>query len=310
MAALAVAWNEVEMTVACLRSVSETAPDALLFFVDSGSVRDPGPRLAELLPEARLLRLDANRGYAAALNAGAELALEAGATHLLFLNNDTVVEAGAVDTLLKEAGRHPDAILAPTIVYAALPDRVWSAGGYVVGPLLENHHLGKDRPRPDPAEPHPVAWATACALLVSAGTYRRLGPFDARYFLYLEDTDWCLRAGRQGIPTLHVPGAVVRHHVSTSVETLPSWNVRYYAYRNRYYLALRNSTPWARPLVPLDALWTLVKAGLRSVSSGAYRRDHYYHARTRGVVDFLRGRMGEAPASGARRAPAPESVAS
>jgi GT2 family glycosyltransferase len=143
-----------------------------------------------------------------------------------------------------------------------------------------------------------VDWATGCALFLAAPTFRRLGPIDEGYFLYLEDTDWCLRAARLGVETWLIPGAVIRHEVSASVRALPRAAVRYYAYRNQYRLEFRHGPAWLRPLVLLDALWTLAKAAARWLLFPSYRADAYYHARTRGVLDFLRGRWGPAPALG------------
>lgn len=295
---MVVAWNDLERTLNSLRSIEETHPGALLVLVDNASEDDPTAVVRSHLPAARVVRLSSNRGYAGGCNAGVEAALAAGATHVLLLNNDATLEPGALDALLDANSAHPNAILAPLIVYADRPDVVWSAGGYLVRPFLENHHLGKAEARIAVGESRPVEWATGCALFVSAETYRRLGPLDEAYFLYLEDTDWCLRGSRQGIPTFLVPTAVVRHEVSSSVNTLPSWNVRYYAYRNHYRLALRHAALWARPLILLDSLWTLAKAGLRSAISSRYRNDRWYHARTAGVLDFLRGRFGAAPEPG------------
>jgi GT2 family glycosyltransferase len=123
---------------------------------------------------------------------------------------------------------------------------------------------------------------------------------DEAYFLYLEDVDWCLRAARFGIDTWFVPGSVVHHEVSRTLGG-KQWSdhVRYYAYRNQYRLAYRNGSIGARPVVVVDALWTLAKAGIRSIVSPAYRRDPHYHVRTRAVLDFFRGRWGPFPASSA-----------
>lgn len=288
-------WNDVDRSVRCLDSVAATAPDSILLLVDNGSSTPPPEYLYDRFDHLRLVTLGKNAGYAAGCNAGARAAFVAGATHVLFLNNDTQVEAGAVDALLAADLDQPGRILGPKIVYQHDPGRVWSAGGLVVRRSMENHHVGKDDPAVDHVQPARVDWTTGCAFFVSAETYRRIGPLDESYFMYLEDTDWCLRAARLGVSTWLVPEAVVRHEVSATVDALPSWHVRYYAYRNHYRLALRHAPPAARPLVLADACWTLARALLRSGLSAGHRRDTYYHARTRGVADFLLGRQGPAP---------------
>jgi GT2 family glycosyltransferase len=276
----------------------------MLIVADNGSDQDPAQALEEQVPGTTVARLERNSGYGAACNAGARVALAAGAEHILFLNNDTTLQAGALKALADAAERHPDAILAPKIVFSARPDIVWSAGGFVVGPLCSNHHLGEGEPADRYTAERQVAWATGCALFVSSKLFERLGPMDEAYFLYLEDVDWCLRAAAHGIQTWLVPESVVFHEVSLVMRSrkLP---VRYYSYRNHYRLAAHHAARWARPLAYADAVWTLVKAGMRSATSASYRKDAYYHARTRGVLDFLRGRFGPMPEQSAST-PLPE----
>lgn len=297
---IVVNWNDLGASVECLRSVLQASPDAMPILVDNGSPEDATAECRRLLPGVRVLRLSENRGYAGGCNAGAEAAIADGAGYLLLLNNDTVLEADTIPALLRAHERHPDTILAPKIVYADAPEVVWSAGGRVWGALLENEHVGKGDDTSLHTRPGPVDWASGCALFLSVDTYRRLGPMDERYFLYLEDVDWCLRGRRAGIATWFVPEAVVRHQVSRTLRS-ERWSphVRYYAYRNKYGLALRQGRPALRPLVIADAVWTLLKALARSALSSPYRRDAYYHMRTRAVLDFLRGRWGPLPAPSA-----------
>jgi len=295
VAAITVNWNDAERSVRCLSSVAADSSVTQLVLVDNGSNTDPEPVLLGRLPHASLVRRGTNGGYAAGCNAGAAAAIDAGASHLLFLNNDTVLEPGAIAALLRADSDHPGSIFGPKIVYGDRPAEVWSAGGFVVRPLMANHHHGQGEPAARHSRPRAVDWTTGCAMFVSAATYERIGPLDEDYFLYLEDTDWCLRAAGLGVETWFVPDGVVRHEVSATVEALPSWHVRYYAYRNHYRLALRHA-PWpAKPLVLADAVWTLVKAATRSIASSERRHDAYYHARTRGVADFMRRRWGAAP---------------
>ena len=255
------------------------------------------------LPGAQVVRLESNRGYAGGCNAGASAAMAQGVDYLFFLNNDTTIDADTLPMLLDIADQHPRSILAPKIVYADRPEVVWSAGGRASGPLLRNDHVGEG----DPVSQHNISqrvdWASGCALFLSADSFRRVGPMDEAYFLYLEDVDWCLRAARIGIDTWFVPGAIVQHEVSRTLGGRQwSDHVRYYAYRNRYRLAYRNGTRGTRPVVVADALWTLAKAGIRSTISPTHRRDAHYQVRTRAVLDFFRRRWGPYP-SATQRSP-------
>lgn len=54
-----------------------------------------------------------------------------------------------------------------------------------------------------------VDWVSAAFWLVSAQVYRRLGGFDERFFMYCEDTDFCLRLRLTGLALRRVDVAVV-----------------------------------------------------------------------------------------------------
>jgi GT2 family glycosyltransferase len=57
----------------------------------------------------------------------------------------------------------------------------------------------------------PVAWALGAVLAVSAECARAVGEWDESYFLYSEETDYCLRAGDLGWRTWYTPKAGAVH---------------------------------------------------------------------------------------------------
>ena len=61
-------------------------------------------------------------------------------------------------------------------------------------------------------QPRRVGWAVGCAIVAATTTLTALGPFDETIFLYGEDTELGLRAGRQGVETWLWPQARVVHH--------------------------------------------------------------------------------------------------
>jgi GT2 family glycosyltransferase len=56
-----------------------------------------------------------------------------------------------------------------------------------------------------------VDWATGAVMLVDRRLHEQLGGWDESYFLYSEETDFCLRARDRGQPTVFEPTAVAEH---------------------------------------------------------------------------------------------------
>jgi hypothetical protein len=128
--AVVLTWNGREDTLACLASL-ESAPDRpdAIVVVDNGSSDGTAKAVRERFPGADLVRSDKNLGFAGGNNLGLARARELGADHVLVLNNDTEVEPGAVQALVEEADRRPDAgSLGSKILFAEPPDLIWFAG--------------------------------------------------------------------------------------------------------------------------------------------------------------------------------------
>lgn len=79
-----------------------------------------------------------------------------------------------------------------------------------------------------------AAWVTRL------GTWRRLGPFAARYFAYYEDIDWCWRARLAGMRLVYDPAASIEHRGSASSGGEHVAGVRVMAERNRTLTMVRN----------------------------------------------------------------------
>jgi GT2 family glycosyltransferase len=298
-------WEQASKSLTCLRSVlAAGGVRVLAVLVDNGSTESLA-EIEECLPDVRLVRLRSNLGYAAACNAGASRALAEGAQHLLFLNNDAQLEGGTLGALMAANARHPDAIIAPKIVYAEDPEHLWSAGGDVRRPWMQNRHFGQGELAVNHSVSRRVGWATGCALFCSARTFQRVGPLDEGFFLYLEDVDWCLRAGRFGVEVWYEPDAVILHEVSATTSRLPEPDVLYYGCRNTYRVAFRHSPALLRGGMAINVAWTLTKVVLRNAVSSSHRNDPLYRARTQALFDFVFGRKGarSQPAVPRRRVP-------
>src|SRR5699024_733965 len=58
---------------------------------------------------------------------------------------------------------------------------------------------------------HPVAWALGAILAVDTACYEQLNGWDESFFLYSEETDFCLRAWDAGWQVIFEPASRVMH---------------------------------------------------------------------------------------------------
>lgn len=288
-------WNRREDTLRCLASLERSGyPSADVFVVDNASTDDTVEAVRSAHPHVRIIENSSNLGYAGGNNTGIEAALRENYDYVLILNNDTVVDPDAIERLVVLAERHPEAgIVAPVICYLDEPERVWAAGGTI------DWHRGRvalsylNAPVSDvPRQPFATEHVTGCCMLLRAGAIRKAGLIDPRFFLYFEETEWCMRIARAGFTIMVEPSARIWHAIHPG-EQEGSPAIAYYMTRNQLLFLKLSGAPRTTRLRALAGQ-------LRTVAS-LYLRPHS-NARIRGrrpmlraIWDHAAGRYGPAP---------------
>jgi hypothetical protein len=218
-AAVIVNWNGGADNLACIDSLLAQGPDlGLIVLVDNASSDGSCERVAQRFPQVRIVRNATNLGFGAGSNAGAELALGAGAQTVLFVNNDATLLPGTLRTLLEALERLPSAgLVAPRVLYADGSQRVWSAGGELTWRQNLSRLIGHgERDGAHFRVTREVDFLAGCVLLARATTLRGVGAFDADLFAYNEDVDLALRARAAGHGSWLVGEACALHAPSSS----------------------------------------------------------------------------------------------
>ncbi|SDQ73369.1 Glycosyl transferase family 2 [Curtobacterium sp. UNCCL20] len=264
--------------------------------VDNGSTDDSVAVLRRALPDATVLALDTNGGFAAGANAGVR---HSDADVVVLLNNDAEPAPGFVAALRDHLVAAPADVAAVTgrIVLAGrwtrLPagtaagsdqrvlrdhdGRLWvpSADGETrlnsTGVRLDRDGNGMDRDWFAPADR--VAAPAVFGFSGGAAALRRaaledVGPLDESLFMYYEDAELAWRLHRRGWRVEYVADAVVVHDHSAS-SGVQSELFLFRNARNRLVVALWHA-PW--PTVLRAAARTLAR-GLRGLTGGSTRRE-------------------------------------
>lgn len=226
---LIVTYRSREAAHECLESLySVTAGiDYEVIVVDNASGDGTVEMVRAEFPQARLIALEENVGFAPGVNVAAEAAA---GEYLLLLNPDTVVHEGAVRNLVAFARRRPehglyggrtlrpDGTLDPGSCYAQ--PTLWSLFCFATmltvafkgSPVFDPELLGRWQ-RDSVRE---VGIVTGCLLLAPRRVWQELGGFDGRFFMYAEDADLALRAIRAGYRPAITPDTEITHAVGIS----------------------------------------------------------------------------------------------
>jgi len=296
------------LTRSCLNSVLalDPAPDHVLL-VDNASSDRTAERARREFPAIEVLELPENRYFAGGVNEGLRRALAGGAGSVLLLNNDLVLERGALGALcasLRENSAR--AAVSPKIYYFDPPDVIWFAGGLVSRGVGLIRHRGvnvKDEKFPD--GPRDVDYVSGAAALLSRDALESIGLLDPSYVMYVEDVDWCARAREAGLVLAYEPRARAWHHVSAASGGGLTPLKAYFRLRSGALFLSRHAPAWQRPLAWLAygawTAWLFLRAPFRGEGAAA-------PALLLGFADFTRILLGarapaRTPASFVRPAP-------
>lgn len=252
--AIIINYNGGDDLRGCLESCASQAEVSEIVVVDNASGDGSVERAAAVASGVRFVRNAENRGFARAANQGAALASR---DVLLFLNPDVRLEPGCARGLAEALGRRPGVAGPVTLLEAT--------GELHAGETL--NHLGFPRTL-SAGETGPL-WVQGCALATTRSTFERLGGFDMRYFMFIEDMDYCWRVLLSGEDVTVPAGAHAVHAGGGSAPggyaregAMHTSSLRLVA-RHRYTLAmLVKCAPaaWLLLIVPLHVVKTLATA--------------------------------------------------
>ncbi|SCG68618.1 glycosyltransferase [Micromonospora inositola] len=222
-----------------------------LTVADNASADGTVATLRRLAPEATVVEMGRNAGYAAGINAA--VAAAPPHTAILVLNPDVRLKPGCVETLTAVVGTSGTGIAVPHIVDGAgaliptqrrEPTILRALGDAVLGARKAGRYaiLGEvvtDERRY--AHETVTDWAEGSTVLISRECWQRCGPWDESFFLYSEETDFALRARDAGFVTRFVPDARAVHLEGDSRHSPKLWALltlnRVRLYRRRHGLA-------------------------------------------------------------------------
>lgn len=293
---IVLSFNGAKDTLACLESLKQVDNYAFdILVVDNGSSDGSAALIRAHHPDVALIELTENRGWAGGNNVGIEYALARGAEMICLLNNDTIVPPGAIGALANAAWRHTPCLMHPIINFADPME----------GPQLDptrSVSMGPFSPLGPKGDLFALDFAYGACLMFSADIFRRIGPFDERFFLQLEETDFWLRARRIGIRSLCTTAATIIHAESRSFGGRTKPLKTYYIVRNTLLLTEKHCRNPADVFRALRSLyWSVLRvAQTDSSASGripllawAVSRNPFLVAARAGIQDYVMRRFGK-----------------
>jgi len=193
LSAVVVHYNDPEHLVLCLDALRRDPGIDEIVVVDNA----PDAQAAAIAAcrDVQIVVSPVNLGFGGGANLGAA---HCTGDLLVFLNPDAVPDPGCMAALAEHLSDH-GGVLGPLVRTG--PDST-PEYGYTVDRMLLPR--GMDRP----GEP---LYVTGCCLATTRSCFEAVGGFDARYFLFQEDVEFCWQALRRGFAVAALPAATLVH---------------------------------------------------------------------------------------------------
>jgi GT2 family glycosyltransferase len=266
-------WNGRELLGPCLETLyRQQFDDFETVLVDNGSTDGSVSFVETHFPQVTIVRLEENRGFSAAVNAG----ISASASpYICLLNNDTEVDPRWLGEIVTALDANPDVgAAASKILFFSDRTTVNSAGDQfsLFGVAYQRRLTHGDVNLF--SVPQYVFSACGAAALYRRRILEKVGLFDEVFFAYQEDVDLGFRIQLAGYHCLFVPTAIVYHkYHATSSRNSNLWF--YLRERNKYFILIKNLSGkllfLCFPLVLLQEVFSFFEAFWRG-HIGAYCR--------------------------------------
>jgi len=286
--------NRREDTLECLRSLGASSyPAQRVLVLDNSSIDGSPEAIRSSFPDAEIIILEENLGYAGNNNVGILAALDIGADWVFVLNEDVTLAEDTITKLIT-AAQHDDTIgiVGPMVYHSDEPMMIQSAGGILEDDWSSYHRAENLYDEGQFVQPEEVDWISGCAILVRREVIEQIGALDERFFYYWEETEWCTRARSAGWKVMHVPTAKLWHK-GVQKNYQPSPNITYYWTRNWLLFLAKHRAPLRAWIATLSLLTrTLISWTLRTRWQ---RKREHRDAMWQGFLDFIRRRWGMRP---------------
>lgn len=217
-------YKNPELVRLCIESVERNVKEAdYEIIVSDGSTEEPmHMMMREDFPHIRFVSSRDNIGFHGLVRQGMKASR---GRYFFILNPDILITKQSVERLLEFIRMHPEAGMVgpqllnfndtpqPSCFRFYKPVTILYRRTFLKRFGFARRHLDWFTMKEyDRREPREVDWLMGSALLVSREAAEKVGPMDSRFFMYMEDVDWCRRFWENGYKVIYYPEVRIYHY--------------------------------------------------------------------------------------------------
>ncbi|WP_318507240.1 glycosyltransferase family 2 protein [Bacillus sp. T3] len=236
-------YNNPDDTIACVEEAEKINYENFkIIIVDNFSKDNSEAILKQRFPQHTFLQTGANLGYAGGNNIGMKFAKDQNADYICILNNDVITDKDFLKMLLDYLETNPNVgVVGPRVCEYDKPELVQSTGAMInfnTGRVnVLNNLVHEDQVK---GKIISCDYVGGACLLFKSNILNEVGYFPEDYFLFYEETEWCLNIKKMGYEVICYCDAKVIHKGSASINQISGLS-EYFMYRNVVIFMNRNA---------------------------------------------------------------------
>jgi hypothetical protein len=308
-------WNNSRDTIECIDSVLKiNYPDYKIILVDNNSEDDSLEKIKNWIVDKNIyfaeydsmlnkikdtgnlseikiiiVKNNYNAGFAGGSNLGIKLALKDNVDYVWLLNNDTVVEKNSLIEMVKLAESDSKiGIIGSKLMSYYEKNKIQDIGGWLtLSSYITGRYYGHDTI--DKEEYNKIIepdYIKGASMLINLNLIKDIGLMNEDYFLYWEETDYCIRAKRNHWKLYYCPTSIVWHKEGATTKKGSKIAVYYYT---------RNSLIFYKRFFPIQFLIIFIFGFLFKILKRLINKDVYsIKYIIKAYIDFVFHRYGRA----------------
>lgn len=231
-------FNKVELTVQCLEALvaNTEIQNYEVIIIDNASTDGTQEFLKNLGGDVKIITNKENLGFAKACNQGAKAAY---GEFIVFLNNDTIPQAGWLSELLNFMQSHSDAgIVGSKLLYPDGTIQHCGASMRFDGKFFRHQYKFLEASHPLVDKERELDAVTAACFITRKDLFFKAEMFDEEYLNGCEDMDYCTAVRSMGYKIYYNPRSVLFHLESQTPRTINRDEKNFARYLSKWGSAL------------------------------------------------------------------------
>ncbi|MBU1167481.1 glycosyltransferase family 2 protein [Patescibacteria group bacterium] len=234
----------------CVKSIKKSKPQLNyeIIVIDNNSMDETVEMMEDDFPDVNLIANKENIGFPKAVNQGIR---KSKGEFILLLNPDITALENVLEGMIVYLKEHPEiGLLGPKLINpnGSVQKSCFSFYPSVMTVLyrrtfLGNFNRGHEKIKKftmadwDHDSGREVAWVLGSAMLVPRKVIEKVGLMDERFFMYMEDVDWCRRIGSAGLKVYYYPDFKMVHYYARASDTKSNVFLAFFNRQTRIHIA-------------------------------------------------------------------------